>query len=149
MAVMIIQLFQFIFYIAMSAVVNTQVVLRDIRQADIEDIKKAVVFGMRLDDTETSLMYQMFDVNLNKLYQMNSENLQNMNDVEIKFIQIELLLKISKKIKMMMTSIEEFLSHDAIIDAKFEYDEPQQRLWNEAQNYLNQLAASDALDRVL
>ena len=133
----------------MSAVVNTQVILRDIRQADIEDIKKAVVFGMRLDDTETSLMYQMFDVNLNKLYQMNSENLQNMNDVEIKFIQIELLLKISKKIKMMMTSIEEFLSHDAIIDAKFEYDEPQQRLWNEAQNYLNQLAASDALDRVL
>ena len=133
----------------MSAVVNTQVILKDIRQADIEDIKKAVVFGMRLDDTETSLMYQMFDVNLNKLYQMNSENLQNMNDVEIKFIQIELLLKISKKIKMMMMSIEEFLSHDAIIDAKFEYDEPQQRLWNEAQNYLNQLAASDALDRVL
>ena len=91
----------------------------------------------------------MFDVNLNKLYQMNSENLQNMNEVEIKFIQIELLLKISKKIKMMMMSIEEFLSHDAIINAKFEYDEPQQRLWNEAQNYLNQLAASDALDRVL
>ena len=51
MAVMFIVFFISFFYLQMSAVVNTQVILKDIRQADIEDIKKAVVFGMRLDDT--------------------------------------------------------------------------------------------------
>ena len=133
----------------MSAVVNTQVVLKDVRQADVDTIKKAIIFGMRLDENETSLMCQMFDINLKKLYEMNSANLNNMNNIQIKFIECELLLKIAKKIKLLMMSLEEFLSHDAILNANFEYDEPQQRIWNEIQNYLNELAASDGLDRVI
>ena len=133
----------------MSTVINTQVILKDVREADIDTIKKAIIFGMRLDDVEISLMCQIFDNNLNKVYQMNSQDLKNMNPIQIRFIEIELLLKIAKKVKMMMMSLEDYLSHDAIVHANFEYDEPQQRVWNEAQNYLNQLAASDALDRVL
>ena len=133
----------------MSTVINTQVILKDVREADIDTIKKAIIFGMRLDDVETSLMCQIFDNNLNKVYQMNSENLKNMNTIQIRFIEIDLLLKIAKKVKMMMMSLEEHLAHDAIVNANFEYDEPQQRVWQEVQNYLNQLAASDALDRVL
>ena len=133
----------------MSAVVNTQVFLQDARQTNIEDIKKAVAHGMRLDENETNLMHQMFSINLNKLYEMNSENLKNMNNIEIHFIECELLLKIAKKIKLMMMSLEEFLSHEAIINAKFEYDVPQQRIWNEIQNYLNEFAASKALDQAL
>ena len=133
----------------MSAVVNTQVILKDVREADIDTIKKAIIFGMRLDDVETSLMYQIFDNNLNKVYQMNSQDLKNMNPIQIRFIEIELLLKIAKKVKMMMMSLEDYLSHEAIVNANFEYDEPQQRVWQEVQNYLNQLAASDGLNRVI
>ena len=133
----------------MSAVINTQVIIKDARQIDIEDIKKAIVFGMRLDENEANLMYQMFDINLNKLSEMNSADLKNMNCTQIQFIECELLLKIAKKIKLMMMSLEEFLSHEAIINANFEYDEPQQRIWNEVQNYLNQMAASKALDQAI
>ena len=148
MAVMFI-VFSVHFLFAMSAVVNTQVVLKDVRQTDIEDIKKAIVFGMRLDENEANLMYQMFDINLNKLSDMNSADLKNMNCTQIQFIECELLLKIAKKIKLMMMSLEEFLSHEAIINANFEYDEPQKRVWNEIQNYLNELAASKALDQAI
>ena len=48
-----------------------------------------------------------------------------------------------------MMSLEDYLSHDVIVEANFQYDEPQQRIWNEVQNYLNQLAASDGLDKVI
>ena len=147
MAVMIIVFF--ISFFIMSAVINTQVILKDVRETNIEDIKKAVAHGMRLDENETNMMYQMFNINLNKLYEMNSENLKNMNNIEIHFIECELLLKKEKKIKLMMMSLEEFLSHEAIINAKFEYDVPQQRIWNEIQNYLNELSASNGLNQVL
>ena len=140
----------FLFYSdKMSAVVIVPVVLKDVRLADIDEIKKAIVHAMHLDVTEENLLSQIFDINLNKLSQMNSEDLKNMTNTQIRFIEIELLLKIAKKIKLTMMSLEEYLSHDAIVHANFEYDEPQQRVWNEAQNYLNQLAASDGLDRVI
>ena len=133
----------------MSAVINTQVVLKDVRVVDIDDIKNAVVFGLRLDENEAHLMSQMFEINLSKLYQMNPEDMKNMNNIQMRFIQCELMLKIAKKLKLTMMSLEEFMSHEAIVNANFEYDEPQQRIWNEVQNYLNQLAASDGLDRVI
>ena len=149
MAVMIIQLFQFIFYLQMSEIVNTQVILKDVRVVDIDDIKNAVVFGLRLDENEAHLMSQMFEINLSKLYQMNPEDMKNMNNIQMRFIQCELMLKIAKKLKLTMMSLEEFMSHEAIVNANFQYDEPQQRIWQEVQNYLNQLAASDGLDRVI
>ena len=133
----------------MSAVVNVPVILKDVRVVDVDEIKNAIAHAMQLDETEVHLMSQMFDINLNKLYQMNSQDVKNMTNTQIRFIECELLLKIARKIKLTMMSLEEYLSHDAIVHANFEYDEPQQRVWNEAQNYLNQLAASDALDRVL
>ena len=133
----------------MSAVINTQVVLKDVRVVDIDDIKNAVVFGLRLDENEAHLMSQMFEINLSKLYQMNPEDMKNMNNIQMRFIQCELMLKIAKKLKLTMMSLEEFMSHEAIVNANFQYDEPQQRIWQEVQNYLNQLAASDGLDRVI
>ena len=146
---MIIQLFQFIFLFVMSEIVNTQVILKDVRVVDIDDIKNAVVFGLRLDESEAHLMSQMFEINLSKLYQMNPEDMKNMNNIQMRFIQCELMLKIAKKLKLTMMSLEEFMSHEAIVNANFQYDEPQQRVWQEVQNYLNQLAASDGLDRVI
>ena len=133
----------------MSEIVNTQVILKDVRVVDIDDIKNAVVFGLRLDENEAHLMSQMFEINLSKLYQMNPEDMKNMNNIQMRFIQCELMLKIAKKLKLTMMSLEEFMSHEAIVNANFQYDEPQQRIWQEVQNYLNQLAASDGLDRVL
>ena len=133
----------------MSEIVNTQVILKDVRVVDIDDIKNAVVFGLRLDENEAHLMSQMFEINLSKLYQMNPEDMKNMNNIQLRFIQCELMLKIAKKLKLTMMSLEEFMSHEAIVNANFQYDEPQQRIWQEVQNYLNQLAASDGLDRVI
>ena len=133
----------------MSEIVNTQVILKDVRVVDIDDIKNAVVFGLRLDESEAHLMSQMFEINLSKLYQMNPEDMKNMNNIQMRFIQCELMLKIAKKLKLTMMSLEEFMSHEAIVNANFQYDEPQQRIWQEVQNYLNQLAASDGLDRVI
>ena len=133
----------------MSEIVNTQVILKDVRVVDIDDIKNAVVFGLRLDENEAHLMSQMFEINLSKLYQMNPEDMKNMNNIQMRFIQCELMLKIAKKLKLTMMSLEEFMSHEAIVNANFQYDEPQQRIWQEVQNYLNQLAASDGLDRVI
>ena len=149
MAVIIIVFFSSFLFLQMSAVINTQVVLKDVRVVDIDDIKNAVVFGLRLDESEAHLMSQMFEINLSKLYQMNPEDMKNMNNIQMRFIQCELMLKIAKKLKLTMMSLEEFMSHEAIVNANFEYDEPQQRIWNEVQNYLNQLAASDGLERVI
>ena len=133
----------------MSAVVNVPVILKDVRLVDVDEIKNAIVYAMKLDESETHLMSQMYEINFNKLYQMNPEDVKNMSNTQIRFIQCDLMLKIAKKLKLTMMSLEEYLSHDVIVNANFQYDEPQQRIWQEVQNYLNQLAASDGLDRVI
>ena len=133
----------------MSAVVNVPVILKDVRLVDVDEIKNAIVYAMKLDESETHLMSQMYEINFNKLYQMNPEDVKNMSNTQIRFIQCDLMLKIARKIKLTMMSLEDYLSHEAIVNANFEYDEPQQRIWQEVQNYLNQLAAADGLDRVI
>ena len=133
----------------MSAVVNVPVILKDVRLVDVDEIKNAIVYAMKLDESEAHLMSQMYEINFNKLYQMNPEDVKNMSNTQIRFIQCDLMLKIARKIKLTMMSLEDYLSHEAIVNANFEYDEPQQRIWQEVQNYLNQLAASDGLDRVI
>ena len=139
----------FISFFTMSEIVNTQVILKDVRVVDVNEIKNAIAHAMQLDETEVHLMSQMFDINLNKLYQMNSQDIKNMTNTQIRFIECELLLKIARKIKLTMMSLEDYLSHDAIVNANFQYDEPQQRIWNEVQNYLNQLSASNGLHQVI
>ena len=147
MAVMIIVFF--ISFFIMSAVVNMQVLLKDVRDETMENIINAVAYGLKLDATEKDLMVQIFQINTQKLLDVSGEDVKNMNNLQIKFTQCELLLKIAKKLKLMLMSLEEFLSHEAIVNANFEYDEPQQRIWNEIQNYLNQMAASKALDQAI
>ena len=133
----------------MSAVVNVPVILKDVRLVDVDEIKNAIVYAMKLDESEAHLMSQMYEINFNKLYQMNPEDVKNMSNTQIRFIQCDLMLKIAKKLKLTMMSLEDYLSHEVIVNANFQYDEPQQRIWQEVQNYLNQLAASDGLDRVI
>ena len=133
----------------MSAVVNVPVVLRDVKSTNVEIIMEAVAYGLRLNDLEKSILHQIFQINLDKFYILNTDDVKNMNDIQLKFVQCELILKIAKKLKLMMMSLEDFLSHEAIVNANFQYDEPQQRVWNEVQNYLNELSASNGLDQVL
>ena len=133
----------------MSTVVNVPVILKDVRLVDVDEIKNAIVYAMKLDESEAHLMSQMYEINFNKLYQMNPEDVKNMSNTQIRFIQCNLMLKIAKKLKLTMMSLEEYLSHDVIVEANFEYDEPQQRIWNEVQNYLNQLSASNGLHQVI
>ena len=133
----------------MSAVVNMQVVLKDVRDENIENIIDAVSYGLKLDTQEKDLMIRIFQINMEKLITVSGQDVQNMNELQYKFIQCELLLKISKKLKLMLMSLEEFLCHDAVVNANFQYDQPQQQVWEEIQNYLNQMRASKALDQVL
>ena len=148
MAVMFIQLFQFIFYIAMSAVINTQVVLRDIRQANIDDVKKAICFGLRLDADETNLMHQIFTINISKMMSTNKVEIDNLTDPQLHFLQSQLALKIAKKIKLLMSSLEEYISHDLIVESNFHYDQPQQLVYDEIQQYFNLMATSDAIQTI-
>ena len=133
----------------MSAVVNVPVVLKDVRDETIENIINAISYGLKLDPQEKDLMQRIFEINMEKLITVSGQDVQNMNELQYKFIQCELLLKIGKKMKLMMMALEEFLCHEAIINANFQYDTPQQQVWNEIQTYLNQMQASNGLDRVL
>ena len=126
-----------------------QVVLKDVRDENIENIIDAVSYGLKLDTQEKDLMIRIFQINMEKLITVSGQDVQNMNELQYKFIQCELLLKISKKLKLMLMSLEEFLCHDAVVNANFQYDQPQQQVWEEIQNYLNQMRASKALDQVL
>ena len=149
MAVMIIVFFISFLFLQMSAVVNMQVVLKDVRDENIENIIDAVSYGLKLDAHEKDLMIRIFQINMEKLITVSGQDVQNMNELQYKFIQCELLLKISKKLKLMLMSLEEFLCHDAVVNANFQYDQPQQQVWEEIQNYLNQMRASGTLDQVL
>ena len=139
----------FISFFTMSAVVNMQVVLKDVRDETIENIMEAISYGLKLDQFEKDLMQRIFQINLEKLAVVSGEDIKNMNDLQFKFVECELLLKIAKKMKLMLMSIEEFLCHEAIVNANFQYDTPQQQIWNEIQTYLNQMRASGTLDQVL
>ena len=133
----------------MSAVVNVQVVLKDVRDENIDIITEAIAYGLKLDDIEKDLMRRIFQISLEKLAVVSGQDVKNMTDIQFKFLECDLLLKIAKKIKLMLMSIEEFLCHDAIVNANFQYDTPQQQIWNEIQTYLNQMRASGALNQVL
>ena len=126
-----------------------QVVLKDVRDETIENIMEAISYGLKLDQFEKDLMQRIFQINLEKLAVVSGEDIKNMNDLQFKFVECELLLKIAKKMKLMLMSLEEFLCHEAIVNANFQYDTPQQQVWEEIQNYLNQMRASGTLDQVL
>ena len=148
MAVMIIQLFQFILFFAMSAVANVQVVLQDVRQANIENVKRAICFGLRLDDDEKHLIDQIFNINISKMMSSNKAEIDTLNDPQLHFMQSQLFLKIAQKIKLMMSSLEDYISHDLLVEANFHYDQPQQMVYNQIQQYFNLMATSDAVEQI-
>ena len=148
MAVMIIQLFQFIFYIAMSAVVNAQVILQDVRKANIEDVKRAISYGLRLDEDESHLVHQIFNINISKLMTSNKVEVDSLNEFELHFMQCQLILKIAKKVKLMMSSLEEYFNHDLLVESHFYYDQPQQLVYDEIQQYMNLMSTSDAIQTI-
>ena len=86
----------------MSAVVNMQVVLHDVKQANIEIIMEAISYGLKLDGLERNLLHQIFQINLDKLYIISANDVKNMNEIELKFVQCELILKIAKNSSRMM-----------------------------------------------
>ena len=132
----------------MSAIVNTQVILRDVRQASIDDVKKAISFGLRLDADETNLMDQIFTINISKLMTANKPEIDQLTDPELHYLQSQLALKIAKKIKLMMSSLEEYISHDLIVESHFHYDQPQQLVYDEIQQYFNLMATSDTIQMI-
>ena len=142
--------FHFIFLFAkMSAVVNMQVVLNDVRKTNIQDIERAVAFGLKLDQDESHLLDEIFNINITKMMKMNKPEFDSLREIELQYLQCALILKIAKKIKLMMSSLEDYISHDLLVESNFQYDEPQQMVFAEIQQYLNLMAASDGLDRVI
>ena len=148
MAVMFIVFFISFFYLQMSAIVNTQVILRDVRQTNIEDVKKAICFGLRLDQDESNLMQEIFNINISKMMSSNKPEIDTLNESELHYMQSQLALKIAKKIKLMMSSLEEYTSHDLLVECHFHYDQPQQMVFAEIQQYLNLMATSDAVEEI-
>ena len=132
----------------MSAVVNAEVILRDVRQANIDDVKKAICFGLRLDADETNLMHQIFTINISKMMSTNKTEIDNLTDPQLHFLQSQLALKIAQKIKLMMSSLEDYISHDLIVESNFHYDQPQQMVYDQIQQYFNLMATSDAVNRI-
>ena len=135
----------------MSAVVNTDIKLFDARNAniDIEIIKRAIAIGKCLDENEFKLLDLIFNIQIKKMFLNNPIDTNELNSVQWHYLQCGLLLKIARKIKLMMMSLEEFLGHDAFVEAVFHYDQPQQQVYNEIQECLNAMAARDAIDQVM
>ena len=135
----------------MSTVIRTDVNIIDARNANtnIETIKRAIAITKNLDEDEFKLIDLIFNINLKKLFLNNSIEVNQLNSVQWHYLQCELLLLITKKIKLLSGSLEEFLSHDAFVNANFHYDEPHQAVYDEIQNCLNTMAAKDALDQVI
>ena len=132
----------------MSAVINPQVVLHDVRTTNIQDVKRAIAFGLRLTEDEIHLMDQIFNINISKIMSMNKCEFDSMREIELQFLQCQLILKIGKKIKLMMSSLEEYIGHDLLVEAHFQYDQPQQMVFDEIQQYLNLMATSDAVEQI-
>ena len=132
----------------MSAVVNMKVVLQDVRQANIEDVKRAICFGLRLDEDETNLMNQIFNINISKMMNGNKAEIDVLSDPQLHFMQSQLILKIAQKIKLMMSSLEDYINHDLLVEANFHYDQPQQMVYDQIQQYLNLMATSDAVNQI-
>ena len=135
----------------MSTVIRADIKLIDARNAntDIEIIKQAIAIGKNLDQDEFKLFDLMFTINIKKLFLNNSIDVNQLNSVQWHYLQCELLLMIARKIKLTMMSLEEFLGHDAFVNANFHYDEPHQTVYNEIQECLNAMAARDAIDQVM
>ena len=142
--------FQFIFIFAkMSAVVNMQVVLNDVRKTNIQDIERAVAFGLKLDEDESHLLDDIFNINISKMMKMNKPEFDSLREIELQYLQCALILKIGKKIKLMMSSLEDYISHDLMVESHFQYDQPQQMVFDEIQQYLNLMATSDAVNQII
>ena len=138
----------FISFFIMSAVINTQVVLQDVRKADAETMKQALAIGLHMDATEFHLMDEIFNATMDKLIEKNKKDLHIYTDSEIHFVQTDLLIKISRKIKLMMGDLEEYVSHDALVNANFYYDVPQQRIYEEMQGHLNIMSFKKSIDQI-
>ena len=132
----------------MSAVANVQVVLQDVRQANIENVKRAICYGLRLDDDEKHLIDQIFNINISKMMSSNKAEIDTLNDPQLHFMQSQLFLKIAQKIKLMMSSLEDYINHDLLVEANFHYDQPQQMVYDQIQQYLNLMATSDAVNQI-
>ena len=132
----------------MSAVINAQVVLNDVRTTNIETVKRAVAYGLRLDQDEIHLMDEILNINISKIMTTNKVEFDSMREIEIHYLQCQLILKIAKKIKLMMSSLEEYIGHDLMVEANFQYDQPQQMVFAEIQQYLNLMATSDAVEQI-
>ena len=132
----------------MSAIVNTQVILRDVRQTNIEDVKKAICFGLRLDQDESNLMQEILNINISKMMISNKPEIDTLNESELHYMQSQLALKIAQKLKLMMSSLEEYTSHDLLVESHFHYDQPQQLVYDEIQQYFNLMSTSDAIQMI-
>ena len=137
------------FLFAMSAVINPQVILNDVRTTNIQDVKRAIAFGLRMTEDEIHLLDEIYNINISKIMTMNKPIFDSLREIEYQYLQCQLMLKIGKKIKLMMSSLEDYISHDLMVEANFQYDQPQQMVFDEIQQYLNLMATSDAVDQII
>ncbi len=97
----------------MSAVVNMQVVLNDVRKTNIQDIERAVAFGLKLDQDESHLLDEIFNINILRdktIYEDTSNGLFRFGDINLTSEEFDLIQE------MVDNSFRETLQDNNIYD---------------------------------
>ena len=131
----------------MSALINTQVVLVDAKNADFSLILEAVKDNMGFDEADMKIVSEMFNIQMSNFMKIHQANIHSYTDIQFRYVQCEVLIRIVRKYKLLMYSIEEYCCHDAEVDAAFEYDEAHQHTWAMIQSWLNTTSAKKSINQ--
>ena len=131
----------------MSAVINAQVVIENVRNVEFSLILEAVQDNMGFDETDMKIISEMFEIQMSNFMKAHAANVHSYTDIQFRYVQCELLVRIVKKYKLLMYSIEEYCCHDAEVDAAFQYDEAHQQTWEMVQSWLNTTSAKKSINQ--
>ena len=131
----------------MSTVINAQVVIENVRNVEFSLILEAVQDNMGFDENDMKIISEMFEIQMSNFMKAHAANVHSYTDIQFRYVQCELLVRIVKKYKLLMYSIEEYCCHDAEVDAAFQYDEAHQHTWEMVQSWLNTTSAKKSINQ--
>ena len=131
----------------MSTVINTQIELENVKTAEFSLILEAVQDNMGFSESDMKIVSEMFNIQMSNFMKDHEANLHSYTDIQFRYVQCEVLLRIVKKYKLLMYSIEEYCCHDAEVDAAFQYDQAHQHTWEMVQSWLNTTSAKKSINQ--
>ena len=127
-------------------IIRSDTVLEKVAQQSGLDITTNQIRGMMTAESVENT--EIFNINISKMMSSNKPEIDTLNESELHYMQSQLALKIAQKLKLMMSSLEEYTSHDLLVESHFHYDQPQQAVYDQIQQYLNLMATSDAIQTI-